>query len=74
MRKYVLDDYIRENRERFARQRLRMNTGRKSCARARDEEERKLLLKLDRARWNRWIEEERLVPLGNRRYRLNLSP
>lgn len=74
MRTVRLEDYIAENRGRFARVRLQLDSGRKPSCRERNPRERELLLRLDRARRERWIAEGKLVVLGPRRYILRLDP
>ncbi len=73
MRRINYNDYLRENKAKYTITRLRLKGRRGARRRRRDEKEREILLKMDRARRERWIKEGRLEILGPRRYRLNLE-
>jgi hypothetical protein len=72
MKRVVLDEYIKENKAEFTRIRLRMDRGERPVRRIRDAEEKAVLSRLDRARWERWIKEGRIEALGERRFRVKL--
>ena len=71
MRRISYDDYLRKNKARYTITRLRLKGRRGARRRRRDEKEREILLKMDRARGEHWIKEGKLEILGPRRYRLN---
>ena len=56
-------------RKTWLRMRAALGTEKTVSSRPRDEAERELLIRMDRARWKRWITEGRLVRVGSRHYR-----
>lgn len=73
MTRIVLEEYIRKNSGEFARTRLRMERERKALRRRRSPEEKAIFLKLDRTRWQRWLEEGRVEIVGPRKFRLRVT-
>ncbi|HAW60331.1 MAG TPA: hypothetical protein DCW86_02515 [Actinobacteria bacterium] len=71
MRRIKYADYM-SKRASFATLRAKLDMKKKSSSRVRDEEERRLLLELDKARLERWKKEGKLQVLGIRRYRFNV--
>lgn len=68
MRRERYEDYAKKRRA-FVASRARLGYGRKPSRRPRDEEERALLIRLDKSRLERWMKDGRLVKLGWRRWR-----
>ena len=66
------DEYVRRNREKFTRIRLRLRPTRLPRRRPRDPEEERVLIKLAKAKRERWLREGKLQILGERHYRLRL--
>jgi len=55
-------------RQKFIKQRAALDLRRGPSRRWRDAQERALLLRLDRARWQKWLATGRLKKIGNRLY------
>lgn len=72
MRKIDFQDW-RQRRKTFLRTSARLGAARAASRRPRDEEEREILLRLDRARLEGWLASGRLVRLGPRHFRFNLE-
>jgi len=73
MRKVKYDDFIREKMAKYRALFLQLERKRVPKRRLRDEKEREILLKMDRARRDRWIKEGKLEILGPRRYHFKLD-
>lgn len=73
MKKVVLNEYIKGNKAEFTKIRLRMGKTRSPLKRERDKDEKAILLKLDKARWERWIEDGKIQILGDRKFRFRLG-
>lgn len=68
MRKVRYEDYSAKSSDR-ARKALRLEKKKGARLRPRSEVERGLLLKLDKARFEKWKREGKLEPIGPRKYR-----
>lgn len=68
-----LAKYLEANQARFARLRLRARDRRLARARLRSPEEAIILVRLDQARWRRWLETGRIQRVGPRHFRLRLG-
>lgn len=59
-----------KKRRTFVRRRAELSAARGPARRPRNDAERQLLLRLDAARWQRWLADGKLKKLGPRTYRL----
>lgn len=73
MKRIILNQYINTKKTEFKKILLRMDRGRSPIRRLRAETEKAIILKMDRLRWDKWIKEEKIKILGERRYKIRLS-
>lgn len=64
--------YVRENQTKFRRIILKNNKRRLPRRRPRNPKEREILLKLDKARWEKWIKEGKIKEIGEREWEIKL--
>jgi len=57
-----------KKRQTFIKQRVKLNLKRVAARRVRDPEERELLIKLDKYRWQKWIRTGKLKKIADRTY------
>lgn len=75
MRTINAEEYIKKNKERFTRNRLRLISRaleRPVRRRPRDEEEERVLIRLTGLRWEKWLKEGIIKKVGLRKFRVKI--
>ena len=73
MKEIDFDLFVREKREKYFSLPAKLGRRRLPRRRPRDNKEREILLKLDKARWEKWVKTKRIVFLGPRVWRIRLE-
>jgi hypothetical protein len=64
------DEYMKKNKIKFHKMRLKLNLKRQPRTRPRDPDEERILMRLALIRWKREIEDGKLIKMGPRKYQV----
>jgi hypothetical protein len=72
MKQFIFDDFVKEKRTKFFALRAKLGLRRMPRRRPRSPEKSIALTLMDKARWEHWVQEGKIIEIGPRRYVINL--